>query len=144
MVERHLPAFSKSSLLTMKRYLLLLFAVGTLVGHAMAAKPVRGIPGPIEPGVYEMVKLSGSSLISLGDLEIRGSTCQALGQGGFKPFTIDASGNITWGAGLAILPDGWKIRRSVYTKDSKGKPLIQIYYTSSSGTDDSLDAYLKK
>ena len=127
----------------MKRYLLLLFAIGALVCRLDAAKPMTGIPGPVKEGTYEMVKLSGSSLMSLGDLEIKGNTCQALGQGGFKPFTIDASGNITWGAGLAILPDGWKIRRTVYTKDSKGKPLIQIYYTSASGTDDSIDAYLK-
>ncbi len=111
---------------------------------SVLANPVTGIPGPVKEGVYEMVKASGSSVISLGDLEIRGTTCQALGQGGFKTFTVDSSGNITWAPGLSILPDGWKIRRSVYTKDSRGNPLIQIFYTSDSGTDDSLDAYLKK
>jgi hypothetical protein len=109
-----------------------------------AADPKPGNPGPVVEGVYTMMKISGGSLIGLGDLEVRGTTYQAAGEGGFKPFTIDGSGFITWSAGLNIMPDGWKLGKSVYTKDEKGRPLIQIYYTSPSNAAEVIDALKEK
>jgi hypothetical protein len=109
-----------------------------------AADPKPGNPGPVVEGVYTMMKISGGSLIGLGDLEIRGTTYQAAGEGGFKPFTIDGSGFVTWTAGLNIMPDGWKLGKSVYTKDEKGRPLIQIYYTSPSNAAEVIDALKEK
>lgn len=103
-----------------------------------------GLPGPVVEGVYTLMKISGGSLIGLGELEIRGQTYQAAGEGGFKPFTIDGSGNITWSAGLNIMPDGWKLEQSVYTKDGKGRPLIRIHYRSPRGARDIIDALKEK
>jgi hypothetical protein len=126
--------------------LMALFAmVWLLVPRVLKAEdPKPGNPGPVVEGVYTMMKISGGSLIGLGDLEIHGTTYQAAGEGGFKPFTIDGSGFITWTAGLNIMPDGWKLGKSVYTKDEKGRPLIQIYYTSPRGAAEVIDALKEK
>jgi hypothetical protein len=120
---------------------LAVFASGSVL---RADPPVQGIPGPVREGVYTMMKISGGSLMGLGDLEIRGTTYQAAGEGGFKPFTIDGRGNITWSAGLNIMPDGWKLGTSTYTKDEKGRPLIKIYYTSPRGALEVIDALKEK
>ena len=126
--------------------LMALFAMACFVTHSAlkAEDPKPGRPGPVVEGVYTMMKISGGSLIGLGDLEIRGATYQVVGEGGFKPFTIDGSGYITWSAGLNIMPDGWKLGKSVYTKDEQGKPLIQIYYTSPRGAAEVIDALKEK
>ncbi|MFT3883182.1 MAG: hypothetical protein QM703_26465 [Gemmatales bacterium] len=115
--------------------LLCLMAIGTIWADD---------PKTIPEGNYSLAKLSGSSLINLGTLEIRKNTYRTDEKGKFEPYTVDAKGNITWSAGLAFLPDGWKHDYSKITKDSKGKPLVQIHYISGSGTKDSIDGYKEK
>lgn len=94
-------------------------------------------------GHYNCSKISGSSLINLGTLVIKSGTYRGLEDSGeFHKFTVDASGNITWSAGLVGFPDGWKITRSKYLGIDKysHKPLIKIYYTSPRGAAEELDA----
>jgi hypothetical protein len=98
----------------------------------------------IPEGDYTLMKLSGSSLINLGTLEIRKNTYRTDEKGKFEPFKVDAKGNITWTAGLAFLPDGWKHDYSKITTDSKGKSLVQIHYISGSGTKDCIDGVKEK
>ncbi len=130
----------------MKTAALALTALACLVLNLplLADPPVAGVPGPVREGTYTMMKISSGRLMGLGDLEIRGATYQAAGEGGFKPFTIAAAGTITWSAGLNIMPDGWKLGKSIYTKDEKGRPLIKIYYTSPRGAAEVIDALKEK
>jgi hypothetical protein len=94
-------------------------------------------------GVYNCCKISGSSLINLGTIEIKNGTYRGLvAEGEFHKFTVDATGNITWSAGLAGFPDGWKVTGSKYLGPDKStkKPLMKVYYTSARGTADEIDA----
>jgi hypothetical protein len=94
-------------------------------------------------GTYNCCKISGSSLINLGTIEIKNGTYRGLvAEGEFHKFTVDASGNITWSAGLAGFPDGWKVTESKYLGLSKStkKPFMKVYYTSVRGTADEIDA----
>ena len=117
----------------------------SLLMAIVCVSEARGQDGKTIPeGNYSLAKLSGSSLINLGTLEIRKNTYRTDEKGKFEPFTVDAKGNITWSAGLAFLPEGWKHDYSKITKDSKGKPLVQIHYISGSGTKDCIDGYLEK
>lgn len=97
----------------------------------------RGTP---PDGVYVAQKISpGGTLIGLGKLIIRGGTYSGIAGGGFAPYSVNG-GNITWSAGITGLPDGWRIRRSVYAgTDKQGRPYIQIYYVSKSGFNDMFD-----
>lgn len=77
------------------------------------------------------MKISGSSLINLGPLEIKGGTYRVGDDKTFAPFTQDAAGTITWSAGLNFMPDGWKLGKSTYVGlDEFKKPLIRINYMS--------------
>jgi len=111
------------------------FAFLLLSSEAEAAAP---------DGVYTLMKISGGSLMNLGTLEIKGQTYRLNEEGQFAPFTEDEAGNITWSAGLDILPDGWKLGKSTVGKDSQGKPLIEIRYTSPRGAAEVIDAVKEK
>lgn len=108
--------------------------------------PALKAPGLGAPpnGVYSCQKI-GQTYMGLGPLEIRGKTYRGIGkEGGFHPFTVDAAGHITWSAGIAGLPKGWAIRSSYFAgKDAKGRPLVKIYYRSSSGFNDLIDCVLE-
>lgn len=110
-------------------------------GDAELKPPGLGAP---PNGVYNCQKI-GQTYMGLGPLEIRGNTYRGIGdEGDFHPFTVDASGQITWSAGISGLPDGWTIRSSFYAgKDEKGHPLIKIYYRSKSGFSDLIDCVME-
>lgn len=113
--------------------------------HAAAPIQLAGKGTPPD-GLYECNKISGSSYIHLGTLEIKGKTYRGLvAEGGFHPYTIDASGNITWTAGLVGMPDGWKLRDSQYQgPDEAGHPRMTINYTSKTGNAEVMDAVKEK
>jgi len=91
------------------------------------------------------MKISSGSLIGLGTLEIRGKTYRVGEEGAFAPFTQDGSGNITWSAGLDIMPAGWKLGTSIYKGLNKqGKPLIEIHYTSPRNAAEVIDCVKEK
>ena len=91
-------------------------------------------------GTYVCQKLSGSSLIGLGHLEIRGSTYSGLGAGSSAPFSVGGSGDITLTKGLRGLPDGWTVSSTRYAGlDEMGRPLIRIGYRTSRGSTDQID-----
>lgn len=108
-----------------------------------ALKP-PGLGAP-PSGVYNCQKI-GQSYMGFGPLEIRGNTYRGIGaKGDFHPFTVDASGQIKWSAGIGGLPEGWTIRSSFYAgKDAQGRPLIKIYYRSKSGWNDLIDCVMEK
>src|SRR5437879_3563541 len=68
---------TQPTLSNMKRLFLLILTCGFLASYALAArisaggdpapKPMGGNAGPVAEGVYEMVKPSGNSIISLGE-----------------------------------------------------------------------------
>lgn len=120
---------------------LLLLLLGLLFAPSIHAE---GLPGPVPDGEYTMMKISGGSLIGLGSLHIRGNTYRVGDEGGFKPFAIDAKGLITWSAGMANLPDDWKVVKTIHSKDSSGRPLLKIHYISARGTPDLIDALKEK
>ena len=95
-------------------------------------------------GVYNAHKISpGGQLIGLGKLEIQGNTYRGIAGGPFHPYTVAGDGNITWSRGLTGMPDGWTYVRSVYVgKDYRGRPLIKVYYRSTSGWNDAFDCVL--
>lgn len=105
--------------------------------HGAAGTSTGGAP---PSGTYVCQKISGSSLIGLGNLEIRGNTYSGIGGGGSAPFTIDASGGITWTRGLRGLPDGWTVTSSRYEGlDYLGRPIVKIGYRTSRGSTDLID-----
>ena len=95
-------------------------------------------------GIYNAHKISpGGQLMGLGKLEIKGNTYRGIAGGPFSPFTVAGDGNITWSGGLTGMPNGWTYVRSVYVgKDYRGRPLIKVYYRSSSGWNDAFDCVL--
>ncbi len=116
-----------------------------------AAPPAPAAPAPGGPrgetphgappdGVYVCQKI-GQTYMGLGDLDIRGGRYRGIGPDrGFHPFTVGAGGEIAWSDGIAGLPDGWTIRRSLYAGlDEGGRPIIKIDYTSRSGWNDRID-----
>lgn len=110
-----------------------------------AAKQLASKGAPPD-GTYNCCKISGSSLINLGTLEIKGKTYRGLvAEGAFHAFTMDASGNITYTNGLAGMPEGWKLTTSEYTgPDEAGHPLIKVRYISKSGNHEEMDAVKEK
>jgi hypothetical protein len=97
-------------------------------------------PGPAPAGVYTLMKISSGKLINLGELEIKGKTYRVGETGAFAAFTQDAAGQITWSAGLDIMPAGWKLGKSIYTgRNPEGQPLIRIHYTSARGAAEVID-----
>lgn len=112
----------------------------TLIAGAVAGK------GAPPDGTYNCCKISGSSLINIGTIEIKGKTYRGLvAEGAFHAYTMDASGNITWTNGLAGMPEGWKLTTSEYTgPDSAGHPLIKVRYVSKSGNHEEVDAVKEK
>jgi len=91
------------------------------------------------------MKISGDTLINLGELEIRKSTYRDEQQGKFKDFKINDKGEIIWSKPLAFLPDGWKHVRSEFAgKDERGRPMLKIYYESARGTSDVIDGIKEK
>ncbi len=97
-------------------------------------------------GKYEVNKISGSSYIHIGTLEIKGSTYRGLvAEGSFQPYTIDGAGNMTFTKGLSGMPDGWKLKPAKFVgKDSYGHPFIQIFYNSARGAAEVADAVKEK
>ncbi len=95
-------------------------------------------------GIYNAHKISpGGQLMGLGKLEIQGNTYRGIAGGSFSPYTVAGDGNITWSRGLTGMPNGWTYVRSVYVgKDYKGRPLIKVYYRSTSGWNDAFDCVL--
>ena len=106
------------------------------------AKAADAAPAPA--GVYTLAKIGGGRLMSLGTMEIKGQTYRVNEEGKFAPFTQDGAGNITWSAGLDILPEGWKLGKSTVGKDEQGRPLIKIHYTSPRGAAEVIDAVKEK
>lgn len=111
------------------------------------AAPPRGVSG--DPagsggappsGTYVCQKISGSSLMGLGNLEIRGTTYSGIGGGGFAPFTVSGTGELGWTRGIRGLPDGWTVTSSRFAGlDYLGRPLIKIGYRTSRGSSDLID-----
>ena len=83
-------------------------------------------------GLYKCNKISGSSYIYIGSVEIKGNTYRGFAsEGAFHPYAVDGSGGITWTAGLAGLPDGWRLQKANYEGlDYAGRPCIKIHYVS--------------
>lgn len=110
--------------------------VGTTKG-----RPALGAP---PDGTYECEKISGSMLISLGKLVIRGGTYQGLAGGNFSPFTVSGEGMITFSVGLTGFPDGATLGEAKYVgNDHQGHPLIYIFYRTPSGWKDQIDAVMR-
>jgi hypothetical protein len=102
------------------------------------AQPASG--GAPPSGVYVCQKISGSSLIGLGNLEIKGNSYSGIGDGAFAPFSLDGAGEITWTKGLQGFPDGWTVTSSRYAGlDYLGRPLIKIGYRTTRGSADLID-----
>ncbi len=82
-------------------------------------------------GLYQCNKISGSSYIHLGTLEINGGNYRGFSnEGGFAPYSM-THGSITWTAGLTGVPDGWRLLSSKYVgPDYAGRPMIKIEYMS--------------
>ena len=100
---------------------------------------------PIPEGEYNCHKISGSQLIHLAMLEIKGSTYRFSKEEQFAPFTIDAKKEITWTRGVSFLPDGWKLGVSKFEgTNSSGEPMITIRYTSARGAAEVIDAVKEK
>ena len=100
--------------------------------------------GPVPDGVYTLMKISGASLINLGEIEIRNSTYRDEEDGKFKEFKINDKGGISWSKPLAFLPDGWKHIRSEFAgKDEAGRPMLRIFYESARGTSDVIDGIME-
>ncbi len=100
---------------------------------------------PIPEGEYNCHKISGTQLIHLAMLEIKGSTYRFSKEEQFAPFTIDAKKEITWSRGVSFLPDGWKLGVSKYEGlNSTGEPMITIRYTSARGAAEIIDCVKEK
>lgn len=109
-----------------------------------ADSPQWHTPGKGAPpsGSYECNKIGSAGFSSVGDgLEISGNTYRGIGKtGGFHPYTLGAINRITWTGGIRSLPDSWTIKHSYYAgPDYMGRPLIKIYYRSTSGWNDCID-----
>jgi hypothetical protein len=96
-------------------------------------------------GLYQCNKISGSSYIWIGTLEIKGNTYRGFDKAGsFHPLGSDGAGGITFTAGLTGMPDGWKLEHCNYAGlDSGGKPFIQIRYVSPRNAHEIVDAVLE-
>lgn len=108
------------------------------------AKPVQGKGTPPD-GIYDCNKISGSSYIHIGTIEIKGNTYRAFAQSGpFHPYTMDGAGGITWTGGFSDMPDGWTIGKGNFNGlDHTGKPWIQIRYVSNRNAHETVDAILR-
>ena len=127
----NIPAISSAGLLSRRRVLGQMAAAFAFIGVFGASIVKAAGPGPAPDGVYTLMKISGGSLIGLGTLEIKGKTYRVGDDQNFAPFTQDATGNITWSAGLNIMPDGWKLGKSAFVGlDELKRPMIKINYMS--------------
>lgn len=102
----------------------------------------KGIGAPPD-GIYTCNKISGRSYIHIGTIEIRGRTYKGFSsqQGSFHPYSLSASGDITWTGGLTSLPTGWTLKPGKYVgPDYKGHPRIRVYYSSDRGAAEVIDA----
>jgi len=106
-------------------------------------KAAKGAP---PNGLYEVNKISGSSYIHIGTLEIKGNTYRGLvNEGPFNPFTLNAANEMVFSKGLSGMPDGWKLKPAKYVgNDESGHPLVQIYYNSARGAAEVADAVKEK
>ncbi len=116
--------------------------------HAPQTPPTaeKGIGAPPD-GIYTCNKISGRSYIHIGTIEIRGNTYKGFSsqQGHFHPYSLSASGDITWTGGLSSFPNGWTLKPGKYVgPDYKGHPRIRIYYTSDRGAAEVIDATKEK
>lgn len=133
----------KFAALSSPKFLLASIAVAAIAVAALPLAPMLAAGNGAPPdGLYQCNKISGSSYINIGTLEIKGKTYRGfVAEGPFHPYAMDASGAITWTSGLAGMPDGWKLQPAAYKGlDSAGKPLIEIRYTSARGAADVVDA----
>ncbi len=107
-------------------------------------KPVQGKGTPPD-GIYDCNKISGSSYIHIGTIEIKGNTYRAFAESGpFHPYTMDGAGGITWTGGFSDMPDGWTIGKGNFNGlDHTGKPWIQIRYVSNRNAHETVDAILR-
>lgn len=132
----------------MKRYRNLACVTSCALAIALVNFPSRieaAEKGPVPDGVYTLMKISGSSLINLGEIEIRKLTYRDKEKGQFKDFKISDEGEIRWSKPLAFLPDGWKHVRSEFAgKDEAGRPLLKIYYEGDRGASDVIDGIKEK
>ncbi|MBP7862381.1 hypothetical protein KA183_11915 [bacterium] len=97
-------------------------------------------------GLYEVNKISGSSYIHIGTLEIKGNTYRGLvAEGSFQPFTLNGAKEMVFSKGLVGMPDGWKLKPAKYVgNDESGHPWIQVYYDSARGAAEVADAIKEK
>lgn len=102
---------------------------------------VKGLGRPPD-GHYELYKISGSSFIRIGSIDMKGNTYRGLvAEGAFHPYTMDADGGITWTNGLVGMPPGWKLLKSFYTGlDPGGKPRMEVKYMGIHNTLETADA----
>ncbi|ADB19327.1 hypothetical protein Psta_4685 [Pirellula staleyi DSM 6068] len=123
------------------RYVSLVLSCAMLAGSMVCTSASDAAEkGPVPEGLYTLMKISGASLINLGEIEIRKSTYRDEEAGEFKEFKINDKGEISWSKPLAFLPDGWKHVRSEFAgKDEKGRPMLRIFYESARGTPDVID-----
>lgn len=106
----------------------------------------RAAKGAPPNGLYEVNKISGSSYIHIGTLEIKGNTYRGLvNEGPFHPFSLNGSNEMVFTKGVAGMPDGWKLKPAKYVgNDESGHPLIQVYYDSARGAAEVADAVKEK
>lgn len=115
---------------------------GASIRSSLSSDPRAQSPtsSTVPEGVYNCHKISGASLIGLGELEIRGATYRTSKEDTFQPFTINQAGDITWSRGIGFLPEGWEVVSSSYKGlTAEGKPIIKISYRTKSGNRDLID-----
>lgn len=121
--------------------LLRLTGLGTLALLLVSSLSCSAADAPLPEGEYNCHKISGTQLIHLAMLEIKGSTYRFSKEAPFAPFTIDANKQITWSKGVSFLPDDWKLGASKYEGPNEaGQPRITIGYTSARGAAEVIDA----
>lgn len=122
-----------------------LFCIVSILVTDCTSRTYAAEKGPVPDGRYTLMKISGDSLINLGEIEIRKSTYRDEEKGKFKDFKINDKGEITWSKPLAFLPDGWKHIRSEFAgKDEGGRPMLRIYYESARGASEVIDGIKEK
>lgn len=84
-------------------------------------------------GIYSCAMLSGSMLMTLGTLEIDGDRYRGFSGDDWARYTMGPDGGIQWTGGLAGMPDGFVLGDGRLTADSRGRPLLEVNYTSVSG-----------
>jgi hypothetical protein len=111
---------------------------GLIYPHASGMPP---------PGHYTVDKISGSSLIHVGWLDINGSHYSGVAGGAGGTMTLNARNRIVWHGTITGIDRGAVLHDGVYQAPSaltNYKPVVRIYYTNPNGATEVMDATLEK